>query len=168
MASKIQMRLQGEREPSIGTGMFLWGDLPVSKKFEQLASTYVASNPEVLSFITDSGIQGLNTLTAPSREIDDLKKTIEDQARNMCTHFYNCHAKITEFQVQIEIIVKGDITELKTHTENVQSQLQGDASEKAIAEWQNVATYLKQMLDVFKNLDENVVKKQISWGMTKS
>ena len=145
-----------------GAGMFLWGDRPVSEKLE-LVSTYVASNPGVLSFITDKGIQGLNAITAPLRGIDDLKKTIEDQAQNMCTHFYNCYAKITEFQVQINAIEVGT-TDLKKYMEKVQSELQGDANEKATAEWKDVETYLKQMLGVFKNLDKEVVEKQISWG----
>ena len=145
-----------------GTGMFLWGDCPVTEKLE-LVSTYIASNPGVLSFITDQGIQGLNAITATSSDIDALKKTIEEQAQNMCKHFFNCHAKITEFQLQISTIID-DVTQLKTYMKNVESQLQGDGNETTITEWRNVATYLQQMLDVFKKLDEKVIQKQISWG----
>ena len=88
----------------------------------ELVNTHIASNPGVLSFITDRGIQGLNAITATSSEMNDLKKTIESQAQNMCKHFYNCHANVTEFQRQISTVFR-DITDLKTYVRNMQSEL---------------------------------------------
>ena len=116
-----------------GAGMFIWGDRPVGEKLE-LVSTCVANNPGVLSFITDRGIQGLNAITATSSDMNDLKKTIENQAQNMSKHFYNCHVNITEFQRQISTIFN-DITDLKKNIESVQSELQDDVNETTTAAW---------------------------------
>ena len=142
-------------------GMFIWGDRPIGEKLE-LVSTCVANNPGVLSFITDRGIQGLNAITATSRDMNDLKKTIENQAQNMCKHFFNCHVNITEFQRQISTIVQ-DMTGLKAYMKDVQSELQDAANEKTTTPWESVKIYLKQMQTVFKRLHAEVVKRKISW-----
>ena len=140
-----------------GAGMFIWGDRPISEKLE-LVSTCVANNP-VLSFITDRGIQGLNAITATSSDITDLKKTIENQAQNMCKHFFNCHVNITEFQQQISTIFQ----EIKTYMKDVQSELQDAVNEKTTTSLESVKIYLKLMQTVFKRLHAEVVKRKISW-----
>ena len=145
--------------------MLLCGDNLAREKLE-LATSYVANNPGVLSFITDKGIQGLKALTSSSDAIEALKLMIEEKARDMSTRFHNFFVKLTEFQIQISTIV--DNTEgLKKYMEDLQQQLEDDSNVtvtgKTTTEWINISVTLQQMLELFKNLDVEVVQKEISW-----
>ena len=144
-------------------GILLCGDNIVREKLE-LATSYVANNPEVLSFIKDKGIQGLKALTSSSDAIEALKLIIEEKARDISTRFHDFFVKLTEFQIQISTIV--DNTEgLKKCMEDLQQQLEDDSdvTGKTTTEWINISVTLQQMLELFKNLDMEVVQKEISW-----
>ena len=146
----------------MGASMFVWGNHPIGEKLE-LVSTHIASNPGVLSFITDRGIQGLNAITATSSEMNDLKKTIESQAQNMSMHFYKCHTNITDFEFQILRIRDIDIPNLEGNMKDVQSELQGDVDETTPTPWTKVKSHLNQMRTIFERLHADIVKKKISW-----
>lgn len=143
-------------------GVLLCGDRPISEKLE-LATTYLANNPEVLSFVTDQGIQGFKAITSTSSAIADLRMKIENYAQDMTKRFYQFLVKITDFQVQIAATVVS-IEGLKKHMEGLQQQLDDDgATRKRAAEWVNIKVTLLQMFQFFKNLDSQVVQRKISW-----
>ena len=52
--------------------------------------------------------------------------------------------------------------------EDLQQQLEDDSdvTGKTATEWIHISVTLQQMLELFKNLDVEVVQKEISWGET--
>ena len=148
---------------SASGAMLLYGSYLAREKLEQATSS-VANNPEVLSFITDNGIQGLRTLTSSSEAIHALTIKIEENAQDMSTRFCNFFEKLTKFQIQISTIAD-NTGELKQYMEELQQQVEDDSdvTGKTATEWGDISVTLQQMFELFENLDREVVQKKISW-----
>ena len=146
---------------STGT-MLLYGNDLVREKLEQ-ATTYMANNPQVLSFFTDKGIRGLKAMTS-LEPMHPLQIMIEENTKEMSKRFHNFFVKLTEFQIQISTIVD-NTEELKKCMESLQEKAEdeSDVTRKSTTEWVNISVTLQQMFELFKNLDVEVVQKEISW-----
>lgn len=150
----------------LGVGGFLIGS---NCKVEQIRNFLVTHDLQLLSFITEEGIKGLHAMESAITDIDDVTKDIERNARNMSDHIFKFYKTISDFQTQITIIVDnvGNLKEAekKLHV-HLPDKLKSDGDQpdgKSVIQWQYIAATLVEIFELFKNLEKEVVQKEIDW-----
>lgn len=152
------------------TGIFLIGkqlgvaQVRLDPKLDPSQNALDVGN-EVISFVTEQGIQTLQEIASTSAAFSALTVTIEQNAMSTRDVIHNFHSTLNKFHSQISCIIT-NINQLKEYDEGLHVQLRGiePKMDNSFIEWQNIKITLnEEMLDIFKDLQKQVVEKEISW-----
>lgn len=143
------------------TGMLMYGNNLTTERIEQ-AVAYLERHPQTLSLLAERGMALLDDLTSTSGDNDTLRRVIKENTDKMSTQFCNYFEYCSKIEIQISVIVN-DTQRLEECMKGLKEHIEdSDATGGTNSEWVNVSVTLQEMLDLFKNLEREVVEKKIT------
>lgn len=151
------------------TGIFLIGSKFGVAQLEHMRNSPVGGD-QVISFVTEQGIQTFTEIISTFSAFDDLKVAIEQNAISMRDNIHNFHTTLNKLKSQISCIITS-IENLTEYEEELHHQFKDELKSdnepnmdgNSVIEWQNTKITLNEMLGVFKHLQKQVIEKEISW-----